>query len=511
MNHNTILNFKSILHKARLVTALSCMILICTSCEKWFDVTSSSEVRGSQHFGNVLGFRQTLTGCYIAMANEKAYGKNLTWFATELLGHQAQTKLNTLSNALSEHAYQSPEVIAVTDAIWSQMWNVIVNANDGLKNLEERKNELNQIDYSVIRGELLAIRAYVHFDLLRLFGYGNYAQRNSELNSKLTLPYATTRSKNLPSQVTGSVFYTSLIKDIEEAISLLKDNDPVSNTDMTRFSEVNKEGFYKFRDIHLNYYAVKALEARVHMWFGGSAAVDKALEAALEVISLVEKGGFTNSSLQTEMKLLELSEISDKNSSLTPEALFAVQVQDLGSKTNNYYIPSFVGTHSSALIVPEERIKSLYGEVNTDVRMTKLMKKNPNSSPIAYISLKYDQSALDSSNRGKVNLIRIPEVYYIASEAYLLKGDTEKSIEYLDKVRNKRGNTVLDRGLSKEKVMEEIKKEYEKEFIAEGVLFYQYKRWGTPTLPFSTEQDKMTDKEYVLPFPELERKSGYIQ
>lgn len=488
-------------------------ILLFTSCEKWFDVTPASEMRGSQHFDNVLGFRQTLTGCYIAMAQEKAYGKNLTWFATELMGHQVQNKINTLSNALSAHSYDSNEVIPVTEEIWSQLANVIANANDGLYNLEQKKEDLLPIDYAVLRGEFLAVRAYVHFDLLRLYGYGDYANRSAELNAKKTVPYITRVHKDMASQITGAEFYAALMKDIKEAEELLKPNDPISaDKDLSYLSEVNTEGFYKFRDLHLNYFAVKALEARVHLWFGTPDAMEKALVAATEVLTFVEKGGFKEPKLQTEISLLELIEINEKNISMTPEALFALQVQDLGSKTDKYYVPSFVGTHGSALMIPEDRVKQLYEGANTDVRMTKLLNRNPNSTPISYVSLKYDQSSLGVTNKGRVNLIRIPEVYYIAAEASLYKGDTSKSIEFLDKVRMKRGNTEpLANTLNKEEILKEIRKEYEKEFVAEGVLFFQYKRWGVKELPFAQESEVMTDKEYLLPFPEVERKSGYVQ
>ncbi|MBR8729858.1 hypothetical protein IX332_001182 [Porphyromonas levii] len=502
------------LNRARLLVLSLTVTLLFTSCEKWFDVTPTSEMRGSQHFDNVLGFRQSLTGCYIAMAHEKAYGKNLTWFATELMGHQVQNKINPLSSALSAHAYDKNEVIPVVEEIWSQLANVIANANDGLYNLEQKQKDLSPIDYAVLRGEFLAVRAYVHFDLLRLYGYGNYGKRSTELDAKKTVPYITRVHKDMASQVTGAEFYAALIKDIKEAEELLKPNDPVSaEKDLSYISEVNAEGFYKFRDLHLNYFAVKALEARVHLWFGTPDAMDKALEAAKEVIAFVEKGkGYKEPKLQTEIKLLELREINDKNYSMTQEALFALQVQDLGSKTSQYYVPSFVGTHGSALTIPESRIKELYTDLSSkDVRMTKLLIRNQNTSPISYISMKYDQSSLSNTNKGRVNLIRIPEVYYIAAEASLYKGDTSESIEFLNKVLAKRGNKALGNELDKEKILEEIKKEYEKEFVAEGVLFFQYKRWGTGKLPLSKEAETMTSKEYVLPFPEIEKKSGYVQ
>ena len=45
--------------------------------------------------------------------------------------------------------------------------------------MEGQESEvLNKVYYHVIKGELLAIRAYMHFDLLRLYGYGDWKNRS---------------------------------------------------------------------------------------------------------------------------------------------------------------------------------------------------------------------------------------------------------------------------------------------------------------------------------------------
>ena len=74
--------------------------------------------------------------------------------------------------------------------IWLKAYNAIANINNELEYLEKEKSILDPINYAIIKGELLGLRAYVHFDLIRLFGYGNVAGRE-EVLSKETIPYVT--------------------------------------------------------------------------------------------------------------------------------------------------------------------------------------------------------------------------------------------------------------------------------------------------------------------------------
>ena len=53
------------------------------SCEEWFDVTGSSEIREKDHYSTERGFQQTLIGCYIGMTDTHLYGRNLSWLLIE--------------------------------------------------------------------------------------------------------------------------------------------------------------------------------------------------------------------------------------------------------------------------------------------------------------------------------------------------------------------------------------------------------------------------------------------
>jgi hypothetical protein len=59
---------------------------------------------------------------------------------------------------------------------------------------------------------------------------------------------------------------------------------------------------------------------------------------------------------------------------------------------------------------------------------------------------------------------------------------------------------------------EALQKEYQKEFVAEGVLFYFYKRLGQAGITNSGGSViEMNDAKYTLPYPDLEIQSGRMQ
>ena len=67
---------------------------------------------------------------------------------------------------------------------WNKAYSLILNCNLLLENLENPEVKFTGDNYKVIKGETLALRAMLHFDLLRLFG--PVYSRNKELPA---IPY----------------------------------------------------------------------------------------------------------------------------------------------------------------------------------------------------------------------------------------------------------------------------------------------------------------------------------
>src|SRR5699024_8675877 len=99
------------------------------------------------------------------------------------------------------------------------------------------------------------------------------------------------------------------------------------------------------------------------------------------------------------------------------------------------------------------------------------------------------------------------EMYYIAAEAYAKsnKNNISLAIKYLNKVRRSRG-ILKDISPTTDKVhlLKEIEKEYRKEFVMEGQVFFYYKQIGKTYIPGYSLSGPVEDDIYVLPYPDSE-------
>lgn len=114
----------------------------------------------------------------------------------------------------------------------------------------------------------------------------------------------------------------------------------------------------------------------------------------------------------------------------------------------------------------------------------------------------------ESPSKNKVPLIRKPEMFYIAAECYNNLNQTAEAVKLLNEVRVARGIPYannLPEGLSKEECAQEIEKEWKKEYISEGQLFYYYKRLGKEIQGASMGA---SDNMYKFPLPEKEIEIG---
>ncbi|WP_418992497.1 RagB/SusD family nutrient uptake outer membrane protein [Alistipes sp.] len=495
---------------------LFALATISVSCEDWLDATASSEIREKDHYSTEEGFRQSLIGCYINMTDPKLYGKELSWFLPEILARQFSpytTAVPTAEYYLQNYSYQATGAVTRVEEMWAQAYNVIVNANAALAEIDARRGVLEPINYNVFKGELLAIRAYMHFDLIRLFGYGNWAGRPAEVNAKYAVPYLTTVNKKQTPQLSMEDFFKQLTADLAEAARLLEDDPITGKHEWSEYTALNEEGFYNYRNLHLNYFAVRALQARVYLWEGSLASKKLALEAAEEVI----RKFFEQDGKMGKFNVFRWMGAEETASypALALEQIFALNINggNFTSYTAAYLKPNYQDTDLSAFHLTPEAATELYENSNSDYRFTKLLNFSSSAASLqGYAPTKLEQSRGLSLYSNRIPMIRMSEMYYIAAECYATgsEPDLALAIERLTTVRRQRGVfEELDPAMDAEAIMDEIRKEYRKEFLCEGVVFYLYKRFGQPMIP--NYDKEMTDKQYVLPYPEYELRMGRVQ
>lgn len=472
--------------KLRNIFLLTVMVTMGSSCSKFLDVKPKTQIDADVAFDDEQGFMDALTGVYLKMNVNALYGQELNFGLTDVLGKQ-HTRFNSTFHEYyqaSLYNYTNAAVRTKIDGIYKGMYNAIANDNNLIAHLNTVDQRIfRDVNYSIIRGEAYGLRAFLHFDLLRLFGP---APASTGGNAATAIPYMDQLTVNALPRLKVQDVITRILADCTTAEEALKAVDPIipgSTTPATTTGYL-RDRYYKF-----NYYAVKALEARVYLYAGDKA---KALAAAEEVINAAN----------TVFPWTSQSAITAGNHVFTNELIFAMYKSDMLAFTDAYFIPA-----STNLLTKtnDDEFLSIY-ETTADVRYTLITELDNTSSNIRY-STKYAQPAGTLAvYLNRMPVIRISEMYYIAAEA-LKETDQVRATEYLNIVRRARNVTNdLSATLTAEQFQNEIFKEYQKEFFCEGQLFYYYKRLNLPSIAYANVTADNTI--YVLPLPDNEVEYG---
>ena len=492
--------------KKNIIYSLSLFLLLSLSaCNQWLEVEPKTEIKSDKMFENETGFRDALIGCYMMMADSTLYGRESTVCFFDVLAQQYDMATNNPYTNLKQYRYES--YTGTIDGIWQKTYRIIANLNALLEVSDEKKAILHPTTYGIIKGEAIGLRAFLHFELLRIFGWGNLENQPSNLD-KLSIPYVTEYSKVLTKQSTVKEVLGYIHRDLAEADSLLNYWDSYGTAIKGDDYEMDENDlFFKERKSRFNYYAVKATEARVCMWEGKYKEALEAIEELFmkkQVIPWVDP----ESSVHVEEKMRDLS--------FTAEHIFYLEVNQL-YKTLRPYVEQykinadFSSTDNEKVFyTTKTKGESLYeiadGTGVSDIRYMRWFNK---TEAKAWTFLKfYEPADSESRAKNKMPLMRKPEMYYYAAECYNNLNNPQKAVDALNAVRVARGilyEKNLPASLSKEEISREIQKEWQKEFAGEGQLFFYYKRLG---LNIPNASLGAGDALFVLPLPETEVEIG---
>lgn len=469
--------------KKEIIGLLLLTLVVFPGCKKWLDAKPRTIVEESQLLTSENGFQDAMYGVYTEMANKFLYGDQLTMSFMDVLAQNYDCQGNP------SHSFYQTAVYNYSDAgvktrisdVWTHMYNGIININNILVNIDAKKGVFQPGNYELLKGEALGLRAFLHFDLLRMFGgaYVNHA-------SQAYIPYVTTVSGGVTPLSTVSGVLDKVIKDLTDASQLLsgyKNIDP----DYTQATPLQND-WLNSRQSHFNYWAAEATLARAYLYKGDK---QHALEHALKVI---------NSGMFKFETGDRLSNLNDRT--FIPEQVFALSKFDLRQQVATYFqTPAgsinngqnqqLTNSYGNGGVV--DQIYEITSGGVTDIRYARLWQLSGN----VYFDIKFWQDGTSSQFANLVPLIRLPEMYYIAAEC----SDPATATGYLNTVREQRGLSDLS-GLDETGVQTEILKEYQKEFYAEGQMFYYYKRLNLSQIRFSNTPG--SDNIYIFPLPDGE-------
>ncbi len=254
--------------------------------------------------------------------------------------------------------------------------------------------------------------------------------------------------------------------------------------------------YYKF-----NYYAVEMLKARIYLYQRDYESANAAAQIILA----------QNTFTWTPESEITTSDDAGRNYVLAEELIFTLYDSDLSTSYSNYF------TGNDGLYMNDENYEGLFELDKSgyygDYRYTYLTELLSDAD--IRISSKLKQPSGSSGDYyNRLPLMRLSEAYYIAAECAKNDGDVVAAISYLNTVRIQRNLPGdLSESLSAAEVQDEIYKEYAKEFMCEGQLYYFFKRLDYPYIPIPVVSGgslsyTYVEPNYIFPLPDDELEYG---
>ena len=470
-------------HSIASTLSLLCLSLVMASCNEWLDVQPRSQVEDTELFSSERGFKEALAGVYSSMLSNNTYAKELTYGFIGVLGQEWDYYYSSQYNDAATYNYDAAYPTGFIRGIWTTNYTGIANANHLLANIDAKAGLFAKDNYEVIKGEALALRAFLHFDLLRCFGVSYAVNPNQP-----SIPYSSSLSYSVAPQLSVSEATEAVLKDVIDAEALLKGHDPIA-TGRT-ITEVEDNGYLYNRQLHLNYYAVKGLEARVRMWKGDYEGASKAAD------EVMQSGAFTWATVGNLQ--------AGYDRCLADEHLFALNNLTLTSDVADNY---FSDGSPYSYAVTRERLLDYFDNATQDYRYTFLFKSGSSTHANNRYVTKYDEPSNGAEfYSNKMPLIRLAEIYLIKCETLYRLGNTDEALAVLNQVRNARNLPAL--GEMPADFFTELLHEYRRELLGEGQLFFLYKRLNSPVILYS-DADAVADKVYTFPLPITETESAH--
>lgn len=464
----------------KLIACALAVVITLGSCKKFLQVQPEDKVMETQLFSTKQGIESVLNGIYISLAGSDLYGSNLTLNTTEVLAQRYNVPSTHNLTKIASYAYTDAPATTKLEAAWVDAYAGILNVNSFLENLEKYKGVVDQNTESIYKGEALAIRAYLHFDLLRLFG-PRYGTADS---TKQSLPYYDATKISINPLLPANEFMNKVIIDLKKAEELLK-GDAIITSGVSLVTSTQTADFLKNnRNYRFNYYAVKGLEARVFLYRGDRVSALSAAKSVIEKANLFPWTTVTNA----------LSEKINPDRIFSTEMIFGV----LNTQLYNVYTSTFdpSNTDPNILAPLPARLSAVFENNENDYRYN-LNWQAPSTGLKPYKTFLKYADVVDKNKlfRFTIPLIKISELYYIAAEAEPNAADGINN--YLNVVRFNRGLTNLATTVN---INIELQKEYQKEFYGEGQLFYYYKRRNVTSIPNGSSTSNIT-VNYAIPLP----------
>ena len=436
------------------IAILSCLL---NSCDSFVEVDlPATQLTGEAVFHDVATAEAALTHIYAKMRNEVLVHGTATGLSTLLSNYADDMDYYSTSSLPAQEFYQNrliPSNSTVT-ATWNGTYNLIYAANSIIEGVTASTG-ISAENKERLLGEAYFIRAYLHFNLVNLFGevpYVNTTDYKINKNiSKLRIP----------------AVYDNIVNDLQKAITLLpmdynasertRPNQSTANGLLAR-TMLYKENWseaIRFADMVIN-------TTSIYIWVDDLNTV------------------FLNTSTGT---------------------LWQLAPQFSGNNTLEAQTFQFTSGPPPTFALSNDLVDSFE---TGDLRKSNWIGTVTAGTQNWYYPNKYKENANTGSSLEYSILFRLEEQYLIRAEAKAHLDELENAKTDLNKIRNRAGLTNTS-ATTKTELLAAIIEERRKEFFTElGHRWFDLKRTGTASSILSSKKPGWDTKDLLWPLPESE-------
>lgn len=435
-------------------TILFCgLTLALGACSLNIDI--EDEIAGDDAIDNVAVAREALNDAYYTFPKHFMDLSMLAedFFPTALMRYSA--------NTANYYKWREQEMIEISEGLWRNYYAAVTSINILLASEKYigRDTAADKTAWETIKGEAYALKALIYFELLNLYS-DRYAPDNRGIILKERFG-----AENSPQ---------SLAKDcLLEVKTLLADARGL-------LEDKEYDGNYYYR---LNHPAVLLLSARVALYEGDTDG------AAQYCRTLLAERGFASDTPNASdyAKLWENSPSTEK--------LFAFWNEN--QMNTSYY--NYSALQGDIIAVPDvfdyDRGDVRYGVATLPFEM----KRTDGTTPVTYNLMGKYRTAVDDYEYVNLNCLRLAEAYFILAECEAAEGHDDDARKTINFLLRRRGAEEIEDYVDGDDLMERIMLEKQKEFVGEGINYFDLKRTGRSMRRFAADNSAGVEESVIAP------------
>lgn len=423
----------------KILLAAAVVSLSIVSCKKQIDFLPTDSIDPSKAFKTVKDLNVGLLGVY----NKLNYYSSI-FYTSRITDEVMLPSENSTGSGVATHRWQYDGSF-IHDA-WPDNYTAIDRANRVLAVIDDIPAKPGEEELKdQYKGELLALRAYCHFELVR-----NFASKYEA--DGLGVPYMEVSTIGSPARLSFAATMAKINADLSAAKGLI----PASFNDNTRITRAG----------------VSAIQARAALY---EKNWDNAIAYATEAINavpLASRADFPKiwKDKTTQEVIWKLKRVVTDEETPLGNAYTQAGYLDDPAGSRVYYAASY-------------KLTNLFDQAN-DIRFSsyitidaarKAAGKTPN------VVVKYMSDDPGNRNLVDIKLYRTGEMYLIRAEAYAGKDNLPVAADELNALRAQRIAGYTEQSFAtKEAFMAALQDERFKEFAFEGHRHFDLRRWNLP-------------------------------